>query len=585
MSKIIIGNHGKRNIFIDLVVLLWTRLLIQSNSGGGKSWLLRRLIEMAFGKVQIIVIDPEGEFATLREKYGFVLVGKGGETPADCRSAALVAHKLLELGASAICDLYEMKASDRHRWVRIFLEAMVDAPKHLWRPVLFIIDEGHQFAPEKGAGESEASDAVIAMATRGRKRGFGLAIATQRLGKLRKDVAAELMNVMVGMTFIDIDRKRAAETLGIPPSDMRKFNDDIKMVEPGNFWMLGRAISKDRVLVKVGAIETTHPEPGSSKHAAAPPPPPEKIRALLPKLKDLPQEADAKAKTESDLRLEVHQLKKQVATLSAHKDWTVEKKVEVEKRVEVPVLKDSQIKQLEKSVDRFVEACGKTGSLATAIKEILMKSFAREFGSGKKPIVIDPAKPFKSKINVNEMLNLHAGHPKYKAEIVTGEPKDGEIPRPQLVILKALADFAAIGRTEIPRTWVAARSGVSVKSSTFQGNLGALRSIGFIEYNGSGDVRITTEGSLQVGPSERPMTTEEMFKSCLDVVSEQQVRILRELYEHYPNLITRDDLAERVGVSPNSSTYQGNLGSLRSVGMIEKRRDTSEKLSDWIYID
>src|SRR5579883_3355471 len=89
-------------IGFDLDTLITTRLLIQANSGAGKSYLLRVLMEQLFGHIQVIAIDPEGEFASLREKYGFVLVGKGGETPADVRSAAVVAERLLELRASAI---------------------------------------------------------------------------------------------------------------------------------------------------------------------------------------------------------------------------------------------------------------------------------------------------------------------------------------------------------------------------------------------------------------------------------------------------------------------------------------------------
>jgi hypothetical protein len=46
----------------DLSVLIDTRLLMQASSGGGKSWALRRLLEQSHGKVQQIVIDPEGEF-------------------------------------------------------------------------------------------------------------------------------------------------------------------------------------------------------------------------------------------------------------------------------------------------------------------------------------------------------------------------------------------------------------------------------------------------------------------------------------------------------------------------------------------
>src|SRR5579885_2123176 len=198
MSAIILGENAK----LDIDRLLSTRLLVQANSGKGKSHLLRRIAELFFGKVQVIIIDPEGEFATLREEYGYVLVGKGGETPADPRSAALVAHKLLELKASAVCDLYEMKPAMRHEWVAKFIDAMIDAPKNLWHPCVVIVDEAHVFCPEKGAGESQASEAMIGLATRGRKRGFACIFATQRLGKRRKVAAAELLRVMIGGTFI-----------------------------------------------------------------------------------------------------------------------------------------------------------------------------------------------------------------------------------------------------------------------------------------------------------------------------------------------------------------------------------------------
>lgn len=149
---------------MDLNELLRTRLLLQANSGGGKSWLLRRLAEELFGRVPIFIIDPEGEFSTLREKFDYVLVGPGGETPADPRSAAVVAEKLIDLKVSAVCDIYELKPPDRHRWVRLFLEALIDAPKSLWHPRIVVVDEAHIFAPERGMGESEASGAMVDLA-------------------------------------------------------------------------------------------------------------------------------------------------------------------------------------------------------------------------------------------------------------------------------------------------------------------------------------------------------------------------------------------------------------------------------------
>lgn len=66
---------------VDITRLVDTRLLVQANSGGGKSWLLRRLAEYTCGKVQTIILDPEGEFVTLREVVDVLIVGKDGELP------------------------------------------------------------------------------------------------------------------------------------------------------------------------------------------------------------------------------------------------------------------------------------------------------------------------------------------------------------------------------------------------------------------------------------------------------------------------------------------------------------------------
>ena len=256
--------------------------------------------------MQTITIDPEGEFATLREKFPFVLVGKGGETPADPRSANLLAQRLLELKASAVCDLYDLKSHLRHTWVKNFLEGLIEAPKNLRTPVIVIVDEAHIFCPEKG--ESEAFGAMVDLCTRGRKRGLCPVWATQRLAMISKDASSQLQNRLVGMQFEDVNRKRAAEMLGVLESDKRAFMHAIQLLEPGNFFALGRAISKERILVQVGGIETMHPK-AFEKHVLAPPPAPDKIKALLPKLADLPKEAEDKARSEADFRREIRELR------------------------------------------------------------------------------------------------------------------------------------------------------------------------------------------------------------------------------------------------------------------------------------
>jgi len=361
VAKIVIGKSGGRNVEIDIDTLLLTRLLIQANSGGGKSYLIRLLCEKLFGPVPIFIADPEGEFATLREKFGFFLVGKGGDVPADPRTAALLAHKLLELRASAVFDLYDLKPADRHRWMRLFVEALMSAPKNLWGPLVFFIDECQLFCPEDGkkGTMSEAAPAIQDLVERGRKRGFCPIPATQRLARLSKHITGQMLNRLVGMTFEDVDVDRAIDLLSVSSADKNEFRKGLRLLEPGSFWGFGRAISKERILIKIGKAQTTHPEPGSSKHAAAPPPAPSKIKALLPRLADLPKEAEEEAKTQVELKAKVRQLTVELAQAKRGQPSTLEvRKVgspaaaPTIKRVEVPVIKAADIRMLEKIAEK-----------------------------------------------------------------------------------------------------------------------------------------------------------------------------------------------------------------------------------------
>src|ERR1700744_5144922 len=73
---------------LDLEELLSTRLLVQGNSGSGKSHLLRRLLEQSAPWVQQAVIDPEGDFVTLAEKFGHLVIDAEEHTERALQVAA-----------------------------------------------------------------------------------------------------------------------------------------------------------------------------------------------------------------------------------------------------------------------------------------------------------------------------------------------------------------------------------------------------------------------------------------------------------------------------------------------------------------
>ncbi len=249
-----IGLHLDKPVFVDLEELLTTRLLIQGNSGSGKSHLLRRLLEECAGIVQQVIIDPEGDFVSFGEAFGHTVVQAKDYTASRILS---IATKARHLRGSIVLSLEGMEIEQQMDAVSALLNGLFDAPPEHWHPILVAIDEAHLFAPTGDNGEDKetrktSQQAVANLMCRGRKRGLAGIIATQRLSKLHKNVAAEASNFLLGRTFLDIDIARAADLLGLP----RAQAEDIRNLNRGEFLGLGPAIARRPQKVKVGSVMT-----------------------------------------------------------------------------------------------------------------------------------------------------------------------------------------------------------------------------------------------------------------------------------------------------------------------------------------
>ncbi len=263
-------DTGGAPVSMDLEELLATRLLVQGNSGSGKSHLLRRLLEQCAGQVQQVVIDPEGDFVTLSERYGHIAIEASEHSERD---VARFAARIREHRASVVLSLEGLEAEGQMKCAAAFLGGLFDAPREHWYPALVVVDEAQLFAPAGGGEVAEevrraSLSAMTNLMCRGRKRGLAGVIATQRLAKLAKNVAAEASNFLMGRTFLDIDMARAADLLGME----RRQAEAIRDLQRGHFLALGPAVARRPVAIEIGAVETS-------------------ARSSSPKLTPLPQAA------------------------------------------------------------------------------------------------------------------------------------------------------------------------------------------------------------------------------------------------------------------------------------------------------
>ncbi|WP_136659831.1 ATP-binding protein [Nitratireductor sp. XY-223] len=238
---------------MDLEELLATRLLVQGNSGSGKSHLLRRILEQSAQWVQQAVIDPEGDFVSLAEEFGHVVVDAGSSE----RDLQTIAARVREHRVSVVFNLEGLDSDGQMRAAGAFLNGLFEVARDIWYPMLVVVDEAQLFAPTASGEFSEEArrvslGAMTNLMCRGRKRGLAGIIATQRLAKLAKNVAAEASNFLMGRTFLDIDMARASDLLGME----RRQAETFRNLDRGQFVALGPALSRRPLQVAIGPVRT-----------------------------------------------------------------------------------------------------------------------------------------------------------------------------------------------------------------------------------------------------------------------------------------------------------------------------------------
>lgn len=530
-------------LVIDLVRLLAGRLLIQAMSGYGKTTAARRLLEQTHGRVQQIIVDPEGEFASLREIGDYLICRPtGGDVEASPKTAKILARKLLETGASAVLDIYELNHADRLKFVRYFFEALVDAPKHLYHPVLIFLDEAHVFAPE--AGNAESGDAVASLASRGRKRGFALCVATQRLSKLKKDVAAEMANKMIGRTGLDIDLKRALDELGVKGGEAAA---QIRGAVEGEFLIFGPALS-DRVRKILVDQPITKAPPSGTAFTA--PPPPAKVRAILDQaFRDLPKEAEAEAQTVDSLRALVASQKGTITRLEKAVAGVGVPEIEVKRRVAEAVnaaLADVLTADKVHALRRFLGQ-----ALALVDEQHAAQPSAKPAQAAPKAAPPPPSRP-------TEPVRR-------RAEPAEGDEKES-IRRGARDMLRALAVWPE-GYSDVQ---LASVTGFGVKGSTYRAYRGDLVRAGYVKREGVIN-HITPQGVEFLGGDipQAPRTLEEVLALWRPQLRKGAFEMLRAVVDHGP--LTPERLAEVVATDRTGSTFRAYLGDIVRPGLVAKK--------------
>lgn len=246
---ILLGRSKGEEFRVKAQTLVTGRTAVIGQSGSGKSWTIGVICEqLCKAGVGFCIVDTEGEYFSLKEKFQLLWVGKDPAADLDADDVDL--HQLTTMAVKEnvpiIFDTSEIL--DERKRVSELCHALYTAESELRTPYLLIIEEADKFAPQRGKPLLELWE----ISRRGRKRGLGLLLATQRPAFLSKDILSQCDSQLIGKLTVEADL--AAVSLFFTS---RKELEELPRLKPGEFFVLGNLTDR-KLKIKVIERETTH---------------------------------------------------------------------------------------------------------------------------------------------------------------------------------------------------------------------------------------------------------------------------------------------------------------------------------------
>lgn len=159
-------------------------------TGSGKSNTVRRYIEQSIGFMPYIVVDPHGEYYTLKERFDVIVAGVPTAKDVDLHiqpeNGADLAAYVYERGLSLVLNLLTMKRPERALLLSNFFDRFWSLAMEHEKPYGIVLEEAHNFIPQDA--NPPCKETLISISSEGRKFGLSVMLSSQRAPKIDKDV-------------------------------------------------------------------------------------------------------------------------------------------------------------------------------------------------------------------------------------------------------------------------------------------------------------------------------------------------------------------------------------------------------------
>lgn len=542
--------------------------------GSGKSNAAVVMAEEFYAaSIPFVVVDPKGDWWGIRSGGrggaggGIPAVIFGGlhaDVPIDSTAGGTIAELVAREHLTCVIDTSEFTKGESIRFLEAFFDRLYREKNRASFPMHVFLEEADDYVPQKVYGEvAKLVRAVEVIVKRGRQRGLGITLASQRSASVNKDVLSQTDTLVAFRTTAPQDRKAIGLWLTWHAGDTSKILDELPALHDGEAWVSSPA--QLRILERVKFRRRRTFDSGATPELG------EKVKPAT--LADIDVAAvtaalasqieRAKADDPKELRAEIARLKREQAE---HPRVT-------ERRVDVPVpfvppevpralaetltIIDAALGDLRAGRDEIAATIAKLESTKTARPPATERG-----GTGRAGVSASP-RPVAASIAEDARRDVAR-----MEDRVSPNADDRRIGKSELKLLTALGQSAG---GELTKRKLAVLTGYKISGGRFGNLLGALRTGGLVE--GRDPVTITESGRRVLGPVETPPTGAELLEWWLartDVTDfgPRTKELLRVIVEHEPDGIDKADLAERMGYELTGGRFGNVIGRLRTLGLV-----------------
>lgn len=549
---------------------------ILARRGAGKTHTASVLVEEVVNAGHpAVIIDPLGVWWGLRssasgKSAGLPVVIFGGDhadLPLAETQGRMIAEAIVEGRFPAIIDLSLLSKSAARRFNTDFLEALYQRNR---QPLLLVVDEADLLAPQRTMPDTaRVLGAMEDVVRRGRARGLGCVLITQRPAVLNKDVLSQA-SVLVALRMSGTHDVAAIDEwvrLHADETDARELKKSLPSLPVGTAWIWSPGWLGVLVKVRIRRRETfdssATPKVGETRIV------PTRLAdidlpALGAKLDQAREEAEKN--DPAALRRKLADATKQIAQLQARSHEPVIEQVEV--RVEVPILTDDDRRLLEAADSRLAE----TQTVVAQLRD----QFARLLTAP--PAISAPAAPAPARtpaVGAGHSRDRLADHARQtreaaaelaaaqKASRSSADTNDSDV-QLKAGARRIVETMARHYPQWLTKAQIGALTGFKITGGTFNTYWGAIRRANLVtDRNGGREFQSTDKGLEFAGVDPgTPLTKEEVLDLWRGSLKLGARNMLDLIVEAWPGGLTRAELADHLGMAMSGGTFNTYLGTL-----------------------